>query len=193
MSLKFEKTCFVTTAVDAAGWPKDRLPHIAIAGRSNVGKSSLINYLFQRKALAKTSGTPGKTQALQFFNVDERLLVADLPGYGYSKVSQKVSSTWGPMIESYLRENERLKEILLLLDIRHDPSVQDVQFLEWTRALNLPLTIVLTKADKLSKGKCATQTARFTKLLKLENPPIVTSAERKAGRHLLVHHITGIL
>ncbi|MGE3954802.1 MAG: ribosome biogenesis GTP-binding protein YihA/YsxC [Parachlamydiales bacterium] len=193
MSLEFKQTTFVKTAVDAEGWPKMPLPHVAIAGRSNVGKSTLLNYLFQRKGLAKTSSTPGKTQALQFFSVDERLLIADLPGYGYSKVSGKISSTWGAMIEAYLTQNERLKGILLLIDIRHDPSAQDLQFLEWARSLALPVTVVLTKADKLSKNQCASQTAHLTRLLGLHSPPIVTSADGKIGRQLLVHHLNGLL
>lgn len=164
--LKFSKINFVTTAVNPEGFPQfPHHPEIAVVGRSNVGKSTLLNHLFHSKDLVKTSSTPGKTQTINFFLVDDRLVFADLPGYGYAKVSFKEKEKWSEMIEGYL--NERLSPhtldlgyglILFLLDIRRIPSDEDLQMFEWISAKKIPTILVLTKVDKLNQGERMRQT-----------------------------------
>lgn len=158
MSLKiFKNARFVKTAVKVKDYPVlrdlsgDIVPEIAVAGRSNVGKSSLLNHLFQSKGLVKTSSTPGKTQALNFFLVNNEIAFVDLPGYGYAEVPQKVRKEWGPMVQDYLREREPLKLVLFLFDIRRKPNEDDKQFLEWAAFHQKAVILVFTKCDKLKK------------------------------------------
>ncbi len=144
---------FIKSAVKPDQYPKTLMPEIAFAGRSNVGKSSLINTLLGRRKLAQTSATPGKTRLINFFIVNDRISVVDLPGYGFAKVSRAEQETWGPMIETYLRERENLRLVVSILDVRHDPTQQDRDLIEWLRHYGRSYLVVLTKSDKLSRGQ----------------------------------------
>ncbi|MHB8772032.1 MAG: ribosome biogenesis GTP-binding protein YihA/YsxC [Syntrophales bacterium] len=146
---------FVLSAKAPAHYPPALLPEIAFAGRSNVGKSSLINALVKKKGLARTSNTPGRTQEINFFRVNGRFGFIDLPGYGYAKVPEAIKRNWGPMIETYLRERETLRLVVLILDVRRDPSEEDCQLLGWLRHYSLPVLVVLTKIDKVSRSQRA--------------------------------------
>ena len=146
-SASLETVCGVTSKL-----PQNTLPEIAFAGKSNVGKSSLINGLLNRKALARTSSQPGKTQTINFYLINEAFYFTDLPGYGYAKVSQAEREKWGPMIERYLHGSKQLKAVFLLIDIRHAPSANDRQMYEWIRYQGFSPVIILTKADKISRG-----------------------------------------
>ncbi len=146
---------FVLSAKEPVHYPPALLPEIAFAGRSNVGKSSLINALVKKKGLARTSNTPGRTQEINFFSVNGRFGFIDLPGYGYAKVPEAIRRNWGPMIETYLRGRQTLRLVVLILDIRRDPSGEDRQLLEWLRHYGLPVLVVLTKADKVSRSQRA--------------------------------------
>ena len=144
---------FVISAVKPAGYPPPTFPEIAFAGRSNVGKSSLINTLINRKSLVKTSRTPGRTQLINFFLINKTLSFVDLPGYGYARVPEAVRKTWGPMIETYLSTRECLKGVVVLMDVRRDPGAEEMNLLEWLRFHQVPAIPVLTKADKFSRTK----------------------------------------
>jgi len=143
---------FIKSATAPADYPQVGLPEIAVAGRSNVGKSSLINRLVNRKRIARVSNTPGRTQLLNFFRVDDFVL-CDLPGYGYAKVPRAIRAAWGPMIETYLREREPLRALLLLVDIRRDPGEWEAQLVGWLSAHGRAVVPVITKTDKLSSSK----------------------------------------
>ena len=151
MSVK--KVEFVIGAASLAQLPRGRLPEVALAGRSNVGKSSLLNRLTGRKKLARTSKTPGKTREINLYRVDERLIIADLPGYGFAKVPKPVKQKWGDLIERYLNERDELRGIVHLVDLRHPPTRDDVQMQEWARHYGVPTLIAATKADKIAKSK----------------------------------------
>ncbi len=159
VKLEFKQCRFIKSAVKPAGYPLIKspkgipLPEIAVAGRSNVGKSSLINHLFAVKGLAKTSSTPGKTQLLNFFEVDERVIFADLPGYGYARVPDKVRAEWGPMVQSYLDTRDNLELIIFLIDIRREPNDEDLLFADWVAAAGKKLILVLTKVDKVTTNQ----------------------------------------
>ena len=155
MTLKFTKAFFITSSL--SNEPFDRvlnshgvpLDEVALVGRSNVGKSSLINHLLRKPALAKVSAKPGKTQTLNFFNIDEKIALVDLPGYGFAKVPKELKMKWASSIDHYLRTRESLKLLVILMDCRHNPSAEDVELLMWANAYNKPFLIVLTKYDKL--------------------------------------------
>jgi len=142
---------FVTSAVRPEQYPAEGLPEVAFAGRSNVGKSSLINTLVSRKKLVLTSSTPGKTRLINFFRVNDALMFVDLPGYGYARVSEDERRKWRPMIERYLSHRENLKAVVVILDIRRTPNEDDAQLLDWLALREIPSVLVVTKADKLSK------------------------------------------
>lgn len=154
--LLFAKAEFLAATLSHQDLPKfsdphgNILPEIAIVGRSNVGKSSLINHLLKQKALAKTSGKPGKTQTINFFRIDDALIFVDLPGYGFAQVAHSLKQQWGASIDAYLQERSSLKLLLLLLDARREPSCEDLQIINWARNKQLPVLILLTKCDKLS-------------------------------------------
>lgn len=133
--------------------PENALPEFAFAGKSNVGKSSLINAIMNRKSYARTSSQPGKTQTINFYNINEEFYLVDLPGYGYAKVSQETKAKWGKMIEKYLRRSEQLKAVFLLIDIRHDPSANDKDMYEWIVHNGFEPVIIATKSDKISRGQ----------------------------------------
>lgn len=147
-SAELETVCGITSVL-----PENTLPEIAFAGKSNVGKSSLINKLLNRKALARTSSQPGKTQTINFYNINKELYFVDLPGYGYAKVSKETKEKWGKMIERYLNTSKQLKEVFLLVDIRHEASANDKMMYEWVLAQGYSPTIILTKADKLKRSQ----------------------------------------
>lgn len=158
-TLNFKQATFVKTAMLAKDYPPvAEYVEIAVAGSSNVGKSSLLNHLFQRKGLVKTSSTPGKTQGLNFFEVDASVRFVDLPGYGYAKVPLEVRAAWGPMVQTYLEKRESLVGLLLLSDLRRGLSNQDRQLLAWARHKSVPVILVLTKTDKLNQSERLKQT-----------------------------------
>lgn len=189
----FKNVQFVKSAVQAKDYPTLRdtggalLPEIAVAGRSNVGKSSLLNHLFRRKGLVKTSATPGKTRLLNFFSVDDQVAFVDLPGYGYAQVSAKVRSDFFPMVQNYLNSRSMLKLMLVLLDIRRLPNDDDKQLIDWILHTNKAMILVLTKVDKLSRGARQTQTRKILEQLGLTNLHYVHySVLENEGRHALV-------
>jgi GTP-binding protein len=159
--MRVQKAEFVRSVVTPEQLPQDHLPQIAFAGRSNVGKSSLINTLVGRKKLALTSSTPGKTRQLNFFRINDKLYFVDLPGYGYAKVSQDERRQWRKMIEGYLTGAETLHGVVHIIDARHGPTDLDLEMLGWLRALRLPAVVVATKADKLSRGALAREMERY--------------------------------
>lgn len=147
------KADIVISAVSPAQYPSTGLPEIALAGRSNVGKSSFINRMINRKGLARTSGKPGKTQTLNFYIIEEQFYFVDVPGYGYAKVSKTERAKWGQMLETYLTQRDTLKAVLSVVDLRHAPSSEDVQMYEFLKYYELPVIVVATKADKIPRGK----------------------------------------
>lgn len=164
--------------------PKNEVPEIAFAGKSNVGKSSLINALMNRKALARTSASPGKTQTINFYNVNHEMYLVDLPGYGYAKVSQSVKEQWGKLIERYLHQSKQLKAVFLLIDIRHDPSENDRTMYDWIVQNGYQPIIIATKADKLKRSQVAKHVkAVKTGLNLLPGTRVIPfSAQTKQGR-----------
>ena len=141
------------TAVKPDQFPQDALPEIALAGRSNVGKSTLINRLINRKNLARTSSRPGKTQTINFYCINRSLYLADMPGYGFARVSKALRASWGQMIERYLLERDTLKGVIQVIDLRHPPTNDDKQMFQWLQYHQLPTIVVATKADKISRGR----------------------------------------
>jgi len=174
---------FVTSAVKPSQYPPADMPEIAFAGRSNVGKSSLINTLINRKRLVKTSTTPGRTQLVNFFAINRAVTFVDLPGYGYARVPLPIKKTWGPMIETYLKGRENLKGVVLLMDIRRVPRQEEKTFIGWLRHYNIPPILVLTKADKFSKSRQVQQRAEIADSLGVDvNSLILFSAKSRQGR-----------
>lgn len=176
--------------------PKNSMPEIAFAGKSNVGKSSLINVLMNRKALARTSSQPGKTQTINFYNVNDAFYLVDLPGYGYAKVGQQEKEKWGKMIEKYLRQSEVLKAVFLLVDIRHDPSANDKMMYEWILSNGFHPIIIATKSDKINRSQLLKQIKTVKQGLAVDRDTIVIpfSAQTKQGRdeiYELIDHMMG--
>ncbi len=151
-NIKLETVCGITSTL-----PENTLPEIAFAGKSNVGKSSLINALMNRKSFARISATPGKTQTINFYNINEELYLVDLPGYGYAKVSEQEKVRWGKMIENYLHKSKQLKAVFLLIDIRHDPSANDKQMYQWIVDQGYEPVIIATKLDKIKRSQLQKQ------------------------------------
>ncbi len=171
-------------AVKPAQYPPEGLPEIAFAGKSNVGKSSLINSMVYRKAIARTSQNPGKTRTINFYNVENKLYFVDLPGYGYAKAPKTEIAKWGNMIENYLLKRRTLKAIILLIDIRHEPGENDRLMYEWLKHYSYNIIIAATKADKLKRSQLPKHTAMLKKSLALTEEDILIpfSSETKAGR-----------
>jgi len=155
--MKVKDAAFVKSAVAPGDYPRGVLPEIAFAGRSNVGKSSLINCLVHRSGLAKTSSTPGKTRLLNFFVVNSAVSLVDLPGYGFASVPEKVRRSWGSTVETYLKRRKELRLVVLLIDARREPTHQDLQLIEWLRHYRIPFITVVTKIDKISRSRRQSQ------------------------------------
>jgi GTP-binding protein len=172
---------FVISAPGPKQFPVDKRPQIAFAGRSNVGKSSIINALLHRKNLVKTSQTPGKTQLINFFIINEDFYFVDLPGYGYARVPHAVTDAWAPMIEGYLKDSPALRAVVLLLDSRREPDERDQRLIEWLRQYDIPAIFTLTKADKLSRQEAVRAQRDIQVSLKLEELPLLSSAKSGAG------------
>lgn len=188
---------FIISNTDPSRCPAPDKPEFAFIGRSNVGKSSLINMLVQRKNLAKTSSTPGKTQTINHFLINDEWYLVDLPGYGYASVSRSASKSWTPMIEMYLKKRTNLLTTFLLLDPRLEPQKIDLEFIEWMGRHGIPFSLVFTKADKISKNQLmATKKLYERTLLKSweELPPMfLSSAEERKGRDELLAYVHQLL
>lgn len=178
-SVNLETVCGITSKL-----PDNQLPEIAFAGKSNVGKSSLINALMNRKSYARTSAQPGKTQTINFYNINEELYYVDLPGYGYAKVSAEIKAKWGKMIECYLHNSRQLRLVFLLIDIRHEPSANDCIMYNWIVENGFHPVIIATKLDKINRSQIAKHVKIIkTKLEVVPGTPIIPfSAETKQGR-----------
>lgn len=196
----FKKAEFLLSAAAAQHFPKlldkggNEMEEIAFAGRSNVGKSSLLNHLVQKKDLARVSSTPGKTQLINFFEIDETFVLVDLPGYGFAKVSKSKREGWGEVIQDYLEEREALKLIVLLVDLRHPPTKEDIAFARWALHFKKPLLIVFTKADKLKKSQVPIHCRKNLTLLleEIGDTPVAQipySIKDRKGRIALIHEI----
>ena len=188
--VNLETVCGITSKL-----PENMLPEFAFAGKSNVGKSSLINGLMNRKSYARTSSQPGKTQTINFYNINEQLYFVDLPGYGYAKVSMELRAKWGKMIERYLQKSQQLKLIFLLVDIRHEPSENDRDMYDWIVHNGFQPIVIATKLDKINRSQIAKQTKLIRTSLKMpkEGILIAFSAETKQGRDEIWQKIEELL
>lgn len=177
-SLKLETVCGITSRL-----PENIHPEVAFAGKSNVGKSSMINALVNRKSFARTSSEPGKTQTINFYNVNDKVYLVDLPGYGYAKTSMETREKWGKMIERYLHTSGQLKQVFLLVDIRHKPSENDVNMYDWIKYQGYTPIIIATKLDKINRSQIAKQVKLVRDTLGMEKEEILIpfSAETKQG------------
>ena len=191
-----KKAEFMCSAVKKSQYPGGDAPEIAFAGRSNVGKSSLLNLLCGRNGLAKVSGSPGKTRTINFFDVnDGTFRIVDLPGYGFAKTSKGMQEDWGPMMESYLSSRPNLRKVVQLVDCRHEPSAQDCQMYDYLRYYGLSGIVVATKADKVSKNELNRNLSVIRKALQLDENDIIipVSALKKTGGQQLLDQIEGLL
>ena len=170
--MKIHSAEFLLSASTTRQFPAATLPEIAFAGRSNVGKSTLINSLLNRKKLVKTSATPGKTQLINFFKVNDQFYFVDLPGYGYAKVPESVRRKWQNLVDAYLSERETLRNVVLIIDCRHNPTVQDRQLLEWLEYYQRPSLIVASKIDKLKRGQVQKHLQKIKHDLSIDSVPL---------------------
>lgn len=193
--MRITKSDIETVAVKPSQYPPENLKEIAFAGRSNVGKSSLLNLLTGRKKLAKVSGNPGKTRTINFFLINDEFRIVDLPGYGYAKVSKSVSESWGDMMETYIENRPNLVKIVQLVDIRHEPSKQDVQMYGYLKHFGLDGIVVATKADKVSRNQIPGQVKLIRQTLGLnkDDRVIPVSALKKTGHEELLDVIEELL
>ena len=178
-NVSLETVCGITSKL-----PDSKYPEVAFAGKSNVGKSSLINALMNRKSLARTSAQPGKTQTINFYNINDALYFVDLPGYGYANASEEVKAKWGKMIEDYLHKSKKLKAVFLLIDIRHAPGNNDCIMYDWIIRQGYEPIIIATKLDKIKRSQIAKQVKLIRETLKMKSETIIIpfSAETKQGR-----------
>ena len=183
MKVNTHNADILLSAANKSHYPQDDIPEVALAGRSNVGKSSFINTMLNRKNLARTSGKPGKTQLLNFVNIDDKLRFVDVPGYGYARVSKKEREKWGKMIEEYLTTRENLRAVVSLVDLRHEPSADDVQMYEFLKYYEIPVILVATKADKIPRGKWNKHESMIKKKLDFDKTDtfIIFSSVNKTG------------
>jgi len=188
--MKIDTAEFVVGAASPSQFPSSFLPEVAFAGKSNVGKSSLLNAILNRKKLVKTSGTPGKTRQLNFFEINRGFRCVDLPGYGFSRVSRAEKENWEKLVESYLREGRFLAGVVMIVDIRHKPSPLDLSMREWLIAFGLRHLIVANKVDKLKKSQVQSHLAVVRRELDLEEPPLAFSAKTRQGRDVLLNRLT---
>jgi len=192
--MKVTSAEFITSAVKRSGFPEELLPEVAFAGKSNVGKSSLINTLVNRKNLVRTSSSPGRTQMLNFFRINNQVNFVDFPGYGFAKVPLKVRAQWKPMVESYLKHRTTLQLVIILLDIRRVPSSDDSSLIRWLESFNIPFLIVLTKTDKLSQNKYSAQQKIIQDFLLLKREEVICfSAVTKKGRQEILKRIMSVI
>ncbi len=188
--MQIKSADFIKSAAAPSQFLQRRIPHVVFAGKSNVGKSSILNKLLNRKSLAKTSSTPGKTRLINYFLINDRFFFVDIPGYGYARVSKTERESWQTLIESYFHDNAMISLVFLLIDIRHDPGEHDRQMLGFLRESMIPYRILLTKADKLSKNQVASQRARISQVLELPADQLFpTSAVTAAGVKDVWSHI----
>ncbi|MFS0672963.1 ribosome biogenesis GTP-binding protein YihA/YsxC [Ornithinibacillus sp. 179-J 7C1 HS] len=179
--MKVTNAEIVISAVSKKQYPNDQLPEIALAGRSNVGKSSFINKLINRKNLARTSSKPGKTQTLNFYRINDAFYFVDVPGYGYAKVSKTEREKWGKMMEEYFQTRETLKAVFLITDIRHEPTRDDIQMYEFLKHFDLPVVVIATKLDKIPKGKRAQHIKRTLNTLQIDKGDLVLPFSSETG------------
>lgn len=185
---------FVTSATEPSQYPPADLPEVAFAGRSNVGKSSLINTLVNRKHLVKTSSTPGRTQLINFFNINNSIGFVDLPGYGYAKVPVSVRKKWGPMTETFLSTRETLKGIVVIMDIRRAPGTEESDLLHWLEHYNIARIPVITKADKLSRNKQIRQVDNIVRALGIARAEVILfSAKTRLGKDAVWEAILSLI
>ena len=186
---------FLGGLAQAGGWrPSTELPEIAFSGRSNVGKSSLLNKLVKRKALARVSQTPGKTREINFFKVNGEFVLVDLPGYGFARVSKEARLTWKPLIEGYLRHSEQLRGVVQLIDSRHEPSPEDKQMVEFLAEVGVPTIVALTKTDKLKKSEVTPRAAETARALGLDDTQVIPfSAVTGLGRDELAEALVELV
>src|SRR3954468_1232978 len=186
---------FIGGMAEKHGWgPDSTLPEVAFAGRSNVGKSSLLNALVRRKSFARVSRTPGRTREINFFRVNNGFVLVDLPGYGYARISKEQKAAWKPLMESYLRRTSQLRGIVLLLDIRREPSEDDREMLDFLAEMEIPTLIALTKTDKLSKSAARQRAADIARDLALESEQVIPfSAHSGEGRAELLEAIADLI
>lgn len=189
-NVSLETVCGITSKL-----PDSRFPEVAFAGKSNVGKSSLINALINRKALARTSAQPGKTQTINYYNVNDAVYFVDLPGYGYARVNEKVKAQWGRMIENYLHESKQLKQVFLLVDIRHAPSENDCIMYEWISRNGFHPVIIATKLDKIKRSQLQKQLSLIRSTLNVEEGTVIVpfSALSKQGKEKIYEIVDEIL
>jgi GTP-binding protein len=193
--LVIRKLEFIGGMASADGWrPESELPEVAFAGRSNVGKSSLLNRLVRRKAFARVSRTPGRTREINFFRVNSSFILADLPGYGYAKISKEKKADWKPLIEGYLKRTPALAGVVQLLDIRREPSDDDVAMLDYLAELELPTIVVLTKFDKLSRLAAEERVEEIMKSLSLSRDQTIPfSSATGLGRDELAEAVASLV
>jgi len=191
--MKIASAEFVKSATDPSQYPEGKLPEIAFAGRSNVGKSSLINTIARKKNLAKTSSTPGCTRLINFFIVNNEISLVDLPGYGYARAPIASRREWGPMIETYLKRRESLESVIVILDVRRHPSEQDLTLIDWLHHYEIIPTVVLTKIDKISRSQVKVRQRKIKEMLALTTDPILFSARTGEGKDIIWGAIKDLL
>ena len=183
-----KKASFYASMKEKSSYPQGDLPEIAIAGKSNVGKSSLINYLAGNSRLAYVSKQPGKTRLINFFVMNQEFFLVDLPGYGFARVSKAEKQSWSDMMEGYFTVSKNLRLLIILMDIRHDPSAEDIEMINWALEYHVPFLVVLTKADKIAKSKRYNCIAYMKKVIHAQEdyPMIAVSAKDKLGKDALL-------
>lgn len=192
--MEIKNASFVTSLAEYREQPPITLPQLAVVGKSNVGKSSLINALCNRKKLCKTSATPGKTRLINVFLINDAFHLVDLPGYGFAKVDKKEKERWGAMMDHYFQDSTLLFHVLLLVDIRHDPTQDDIAMAQYFRQMDIPFTVVATKADKISRGARMKQLAPICRQMLVQPwEVIVSSSEDNTGRDKLLELIESVL
>ena len=193
--MKIKWSEHITTAVNPEGYPESDLPEIAMVGRSNVGKSSVINFLLNRKSLARVGNTPGKTRQINFFNMENKLLLVDLPGYGYAKVSKKEKEKWHTIVESYLLGRTQLRLIIMILDIRHKPTEDDKLMYNWICTMGKPHIVLANKSDKISRSYFLRNINQIRETLHIVPgvPVIAVSSKKRTGWNETWNYINEII
>ena len=192
--MKITSAEFIKSALKQSDYPGESLPEVAFAGKSNVGKSTLINILLNRKNLVRTSSSPGRTQMLNFFRINNQINFVDFPGYGFAKVPVRVRAQWKPMVENYLKYRKTLKMTIILLDARREPSSDDASLVRWLETFGIPFLIVLTKSDKISRNKCSSQKKIVKDFLLLKDEEIICfSAVTGMGKQEILKRIIRVI